>query len=253
MTAPRILGKNDVTEEAKRTEWRDGQGFFVVRKFHGPEEKIDRKAIELMNTADSFTIDTKARYSRLMAYFSDGSPIQTTFGQNDLDQYWELDSEVLEKDIRTHPFLDALGDEDAKAQKIEELDAAIEQGQGRTLLAANPASPIKEYIQLRLIGVESYTTDTYILRRVNVCANNTARKAAFTGVGKVANKAPIEGNQVSIKSRAGKPKFSLPAGEWLKRAPQVRQVGRGKWYIVEEWWYAEKWSKTLYSGGTGLP
>jgi hypothetical protein len=34
----------------------------------------------------------------------------------------------------------------------------------------------------------------------------------------------------------------------LKRAPQVRSLDRGRFQIVQEWWFSKRWSYALYEG-----
>lgn len=252
--AQRIIGRGAtevVTAPERIIEWTDGKGFRVTRNMHGKKALVHRYAKELMSKVDSLRIVERGDYATLEAFTTDEQEIVAAFGSNNLNVYWECDPGEIEKDLRTHPFLDGLGAD--KAEKLEIADKAIEAGTAASLLEAGVDSQIDSYIRLRLIGVESYPAENYVLRRITVCGNSSAQVASWEGVNEVTTEDPSKGKAVNPNSRAGKLKFKLPAGEWLKRSPQVYEVGRGKFHIVETWWWAQKWSGTLYEGGSGEP
>ena len=86
---------------------------------------------------------------------------------------------------------------------------------------------------------------SYVLRRTKLCNSIGSTAASYTNVGKV-DAPPSPGGLLG----------SLPSGEWLKKAPAVRQIGmlpwQNRWQVVDEWQWAKKWSTILYAG-TGTP
>ena len=250
----RIIGRGAtevVTAPDRIIEWTDGKGFRITRNMHGKKALVHSKAKELMAKVDSLRIVERGDYATLEAFTTDEGEIVQAFGANNLNVYWECDPGEVEKDLRTHSFLDELGAD--KASKLEIADKAIEAGTASDLITAGVDAEIEKYIKLRLIGVETYPAESYVLRKITVCGNSSSQTASWAGVNKVTKTDPSAGQAVNPNSRAGKLKFKLPAGEWLKRSPQVYEVGKGKFHIVETWWWAEKWSKTLYEGGSGDP
>ncbi len=250
--APIIKGSEEVIERKKILRWRDGHGYSSEQTFTGPEEKIVKRAKELQEEVDEFEIRTKAGYSTLIAQSGTGdSSVIVLPSTSGLNCYWEIIKEQFDKDIRTHPFLDVLGDD--KAMKLEAADNAIDDGEAIDLITAGVDSVIETYIRLRLTGTDSYIAWAYTLRKTTPLANESKKKASFEGVGKVTTGDPTTGAVVIKSSRAAKKKFDIPDGEWLKCPPDVVQVGRHRYHIVEDWLRMDKWSAALYEGGTGTP
>jgi hypothetical protein len=99
-----------------------------------------------------------------------------------------------------------------------------------------------ELILQRTLQVKEYG---YILRRTVLCNSVSSAAASYNNV-----------NKVDTPPNAGGLLGDLPAGEWLKSAPAVRQIGvlpwQNRWQIVDEWQWAKKWSAILY-GGSLIP
>jgi hypothetical protein len=94
------------------------------------------------------------------------------------------------------------------------------------------------------MGVQEYTLPGYVLRSVRNVSKRSTVAASYANV----NTVQPPPNVANVNTLIG----SLPTGEWLLKAPQVRQYGARRWQITQEWWWSPKWSALLY-GGTGTP
>lgn len=91
-------------------------------------------------------------------------------------------------------------------------------------------------------GVESYNETGYILRRSKYGVRKSAIRQAFTGINTVLGSTPTFQSPMDDLLQT-----TLPGGEWLIRPPQCEHLGKGRWRVSEEWWWAEQWS-VMYKG-----
>lgn len=236
-----------IQQQPTKRRYQDGQGWVTVRRWLGTRAAVEEYArtSALVLSADSYDINDGGAKSELVAQY-----VQTdTPGGAGANIVWELYSERLYKDIRTMTSLDT----EAQSQ-LEAVDLAIREGRSaQYIVDMSPSVAMQKYIALRLRGVEQYMAWSYRVRKTTNVGTRSTLRASFTGVGTVRATSPVAGVTVSPNSRAARPLFDVPTGEWYKCPPQVTTLGRNRFRIIQEWLWAEKWSATLYSGGTGTP
>lgn len=93
-------------------------------------------------------------------------------------------------------------------------------------------------------GVEEYLESAYVLRETKVVSGRNAVRANFDNI----NRVDTPPENAATNTLIGN--LNERGGEWLKKAPSIRQITKTKWSVVTEWWWAWKWSAKLY-GGTG--
>lgn len=109
---------------------------------------------------------------------------------------------------------------------------------------ANSFTSLQSYLYEHLIrGIEEYPVSQYVLRETKNVSKRSVVTASFDNVNRVTSPPATNAANTLIGE--------LPTGEWVKKAPIVRQIGARRWQIQTEWWWARKWSKMLY-GGTYL-
>lgn len=90
-------------------------------------------------------------------------------------------------------------------------------------------------------GVTTWEVEASVAIHTQVTNRSSQIKASRDNIGKIhtAN---------YITSRLPEDvKFELPEdGYWLKRKPNVREIEKGKWEIVQEWWHADSYSDLTY-------
>jgi hypothetical protein len=119
--------------------------------------------------------------------------------------------------------------------------------------------PDKYYRMLMERGVTQYVRSTIVLRRTITCGRRSNIKASWAGVDRAWKLAGQTGSPNLKRSTQGAligviedhPDFDIDGFQWLKKAPQVQEVGRRRYNITYEWWFAKSWSYVLY-GGEGI-
>jgi hypothetical protein len=170
---------------------------------------------------------------------------------------WEVIGQDLFRDLRSFGGGTAAEIAFNVAADQEALEA-IRQGIERAdwvgpLMVADPATT---YARLLLRGVGEFVRSTAILRSTTIVNARTAAKASWTGVdrawpidgGDGSPNPPGTGSSGILGVISDMPDFNDEKKQWLKRAPQVRSIDRGRFQIVQEWWFARRWSYVLYEG-----
>jgi hypothetical protein len=147
---------------------------------------------------------------------------------------YELQANELSNPIWLHSHFSALS-----AADILEVRMAFESG---TEISTGDAK--QDLWEMLCKGTEEYLISSYVLRETKNVSKRSTVAASYSNVNRVEAPPDI----TAVNALIG----GLPSGEWLKKAPVVRQVGSRRWQIVTEWWWAEKWSEILY-GGTLTP
>ena len=149
---------------------------------------------------------------------------------------YELDTNEESIPIQSHPYFESL--DSADIQEI--MQEIAEYGTGSALTGKS-----KDLFNRLAFGAEEYIRSSYVLRETKTVSDRTLITLSYVNVNEVVTPPSPAGLSGIIKS--------LPAGEWLKKAPQVRQLDRTHWQIITEWWWAVKHDSCLYTGGTWLP
>jgi hypothetical protein len=116
--------------------------------------------------------------------------------------------------------------------------------------------PDSTYAKLLLRGVGEFVRSTAILRATTVVNARTVAKASWEGVDRAwtlsgesgSPNPPGTGSAGIVGLIDDMPDHDDEKKQWLKRAPQVRSLDRGRFQIVQEWWFARRWSYSLYEG-----
>lgn len=256
-----VIGKQDMTEQPGR--FREVNGVeATVREFRGPRDGIPGKMADLRVNAPLgtiFEVDSAAPASIIMT-----SP---TADDRDLERnaVWELIGNDLDKPLALHPYYKVSGTD---ASIIEEADAAIRKGTAGQVDwdTLHATLNIQHYVDLRLRGVDTFISFSYIVRKTLTFTEAREFEAAFDRVTDIPG-GVISWRQVGVPPRA---KFKQPKVrtwdpddlkwenkflvEWLVKSPTIRWVKKpASWSLVREYWGAELWAENIYDGGTWLP
>lgn len=265
MTAERVLGANEFTELAKRRELVGGV-WKVKRRWEGPQALLDAKTTEV--------VDEIGRTNNITADEGVPAVIESTSADMSGDQFdpaqqaedsavWELLGQDLEKPIGTHPYFEF--SPGATPGYIEQADEAIRKGTARGTDWSAIDSHLQEYVNLRLVGVDTYISFSYIVRKTITFADEVLIWAEFGGNANMTPGQVITWDAIQIPAKAHFQKPSIhekrygtsedvPVDQWLVKSPQVRWTkGKKLWELTREWWGAVKWSQALYDGGTYSP
>jgi len=244
-------GTTTVLEQPKKRTWTKADGWSTVRTWEGPTDAIFDKAVELsqINGAEGVDLTEDGPTATVQATFPDAQDAGLDINQGEENIEWELLGNDLEKDLKTHPYLKPASNADRKG-----LAAAERASQEATDPDPNWPSIADDYYKFLTQGTTAFILSQYVVRRTIKVSRLALVKASLANVNKV--ESPLVSGMPSDLL------FALPtiqvhgqttsALEWLKKTPQVRHLGRGKFSIQQEWWGADKWSAALYNG-TDVP
>ena len=248
-----VLGANGAVLRGKTAQWNYPTGESIQDHYRGVYNAVASLYLTYKSVAGfSPAIDS------LQLTYEKGMGELTVSWVEDGPVLWELCSNMQTIQIELHPAFATGGTYVLTDAEVHAVQTAIALGINR-----NPAQYDKDGVLLAAPfdgsaftanqeklygflsrGVDTYYQNAYVLRSTQTCSKRSTLAASYTGV----NAVVTTGFSSSANTLIG----NIPAGEWLKQAPQVRQVTNRKWNIVQEFWYAPKWSQILY-GGTGTP
>jgi hypothetical protein len=151
----------------------------------------------------------------------------------DIEELYGVD---VIKDICTAPYFDALTD-----AQIVAVRTAHDNGEPA---AAGWVAKQKNLYMHLARGEESYFLTQFILRVTKHSCLTTEAKASFEDINTVVTAPTLSANMASLVD-------GLPDGEWLKKPPNVENLGKGRWRVGQEYHWAEKWS-IIYGGTWGV-
>lgn len=150
---------------------------------------------------------------------------------------YELEANELSIPIEQHPHWVSLSDEDIMAVK-----QAVEDNEQED----DAWSALQLSLYRRLMrGVTEYTESSYVLRETKTVSLRSLQTVSFTNINEVVTPPSTAAINPLITS--------LPSGQWIKKAPTLRQLNRRQWLIVTEWWWYRQVDAIIYTGGTWLP
>lgn len=273
-----VLGVNAFTEQPKKRRYSVANGWQTVREWRGPRALLSTKEQEIIDTLAPESIES-----------SDGTPaiITATFPlegglsvnaeQTEKDNaVFELVKVDLDRPLMTHGYFNASS---ANAGILEAIEDAIQHGEATTYRASLAGNqPMLDYLDLRVRGVESFWTYSWVIRCQLMTRSTSALVASQTNVGKVHTYAeaigalPVNDEAVVSSSRIkwdqptiyhytnyeeagvyGAGWQTIPVNEWLKKAPEVRQFWQGSrrmYNISQELQGAVSWSNVMYGRTT---
>lgn len=276
-----IYGYNDFTLQSKTRTWTPDKGYGWTYVYGGPLDKADAffesKVADI--TSDSVTLDTQDGMGVITVTVidDDGQGNPQNSEDNDL---WEIVGQDCYKDLMTfrglregngwkQPWIsftrdgfDDSGNTD-ELNKVQTACATIRKGieEGTPEIYTINAgwsdySPQVYYKRLMERGVTEYVRSTIVLRRTITAGRRSAIKASWAGVDR-AWKLDGEEGSPNLK-RNGQaaligviedhPEYSPDLKQWLKKAPQIQEIGKRRYSITYEWWFALSWSSVLYAG-----
>jgi len=248
-----------------RREWNYDDGEKLTHEWRGTRAKIDAKFDEQVLDAQDGTVIP--RVASVSSESTDGrSRLIVRFGRKYLDDETtaqhgaevqvieELYAVDIVKDIRNAPYYNSGGDAaltDEEAAWVTECadhnysDAEItsqakQRGLHDLLFFSGWTAAMLSLRYHLLHGASQYIETGFIFRRSLHGVRTAAINVSFADVNTVI---PQPTFFTVMEALVG----TIPTGEWLKKAPYVEYIGKGRWRCTEEAQWAEKWS-VVYGG-----
>jgi len=263
----RVIGENNYTQVSSQKTYTQEGGETTSKTYEGPIEKInDLYTISvnevkdgILDSADKGISGGKGQLS--ITYVADDGDGGET-NEEAINEIWELIGQDFIKPLRSYggEVNKANGDkidskkfnEDANQAVFEEVKVYYETGGTDKRVSAPAGEPQETYYKLLLRGQSEYLRSAAILRRTV----QTSRRGELSGSWKKVDRAitlaetgfSSSGQGALVGAISEMPEQSKGRKQWLKRAPQITQVGRGRYNLVQEWIYAAGWSTNMYDG-----
>ena len=260
-----VKGINGFTLVKQDLDWAIETGWALVKSYRGPQALKDACIAALqLEGASKIRASTGVPCEIQATYAVNPSGYNGDQAAED-NAVWELIGETVEKRLETHGKFNVTG---SSQEVLNLIDKAISDG---TACDTNWDSvysglgAFNAYRDLRLMGVDSYETYTYRVRKTLTVTPDTMILPTITIPGKV-----IQWSSIRVPSSA---RFRQPSihmvlpmqgsvagfsdelvNEWLVQPPSITWDKRGRrWTITQEYVGAVKISGTLYDGGGMTP
>ena len=242
MAAPLdIIGSEEGLVVSTTTSWSRRDGEVGGSHLEGPIDAINTAYTGFKNNPSIDTIDKRTGNGKGSLDITVAEDFQTT----ELNDIWELLGREIVKDIRTHQDFNQSADQ----ENIAAARIAVEEGKAAFTPAAGAATT---YFALRVRGTSQYVRSQPILRRSVRTSDRGILDIAWDGVDRAWQLNNETGSPNPPSELVGDinsmPEADATAKQWLKKAPQKRQVTRTLYEVVFEWHYARRWSNALYDG-----
>jgi hypothetical protein len=231
-----------------------------VYTYRGPAAKLTAFFLSLVGTdpIDITEIDITEGVATVQVTYEDedgsGGGAAT-----DYNITWELIGQDLFKDIRTFDGT-KLGttsfNKDADQAALEAVRKKYLEGKVDAAYIAGLAGAPLLYAKFLMRNAAEYRRTQVVLRKSIKVGRRSAMTAAWDGVdlawklsGESGSPNPTgTGSAALIGTIASMSEADNGKKQWLKCAPQMRQVGGNKWSITQDWTFARRWSYNLYLG-----
>ena len=244
----KLIGEDVVTQTGRRRGWTKAQGRSFTDTFRGKKEtledfyesKVDDDSIDgvqFINDSGRVSVEVTTQ---------DESPTGGGESTQVLNEFWEIIPQDMWKNIRAHQTFnkdDEQGNMELARQNFEN---------GKPPLIAGLVANAEIYQKLLLHGQEEYVRTAVILQNTVRLGPRSALSGNWEGVDKALRFDNDPGSpdppSAIIGTLDDMPEFDDTKKQWLKRAPIVREVQRRRFEIITQWWFARRWSESLYGG-----
>ena len=255
-----IIGADAYTRSGARKAWSQANGYVTVYTYKGPAAKLTAFFLSIVGTdaIDIAEIDISEGIATVQVTYEDDDG-SGGGGASNYNVTWELIGQDIYKDLRTFDGT-ILGTQsfnlDADQQELETVRKKYLEGKIDDAFVAALGAAATVYAKLLLRGTSEYVRSQVILRKTVKVGRRSLIEASWDGVDQ-AWKLSGElgspditgiGTAALLGTISKMPEADDTLKQWLKRAPQIRQIGGNKFSIAQDWWYARHWSLNLYLG-----
>jgi hypothetical protein len=251
-----IFGETDMVRVSRAPGWSAERGDYLTEVWVGT-----RTAAEAYFTAakgsgnyDDVRLEiTKGRGTVTLALTAD-----TTAGGFPVDPepVWELIGQDATRDLRAFGGGTAAGVAFNAAADQADLEAVRRTIETATFTTLPAGDPDLTYAKLLLRGTVEFIRSTAILRSTLTVNSRTVATLNWHGTDRAwklngelgSPNPPGTGSSGILGAIADMPDYDGSKKQWLKRAPQIRSLDRGRFQLTHEWWFSKRWSYVLYEG-----
>ena len=258
MSHLQTIGVNAAIEQGKKKQFQRGGGESEVWSYRGPKDAVSglyeafKNAALIDPTIAVIDIDEGRGLSTLTVNKATEQALLGVSNVNGITTVYELIPNEFSKRPELAPYFQDTGhggtitNDQIRAAYNAHADQSVND---EATLITRYGLADKSLALFRILesGVEEYLESAYVLRETKVVSGRNAVQANFENINRVDTPPSNSATNTLIGSLADR------EGEWLKKAPSIRQITKTKWSVVTEWWWANKWDYYLYGGSLNEP
>ena len=222
-----IIGTPSAVPQGDKRQWSYQDGESLTLTWRGRNVEIAALYQLLQAVAGS-----NPSYDSLDMDLGRGAGTLTARMVDDSAAVYELYSNEEQVPIQQAPYYDSL----TRAEVADVTDARRK----GAIAAVDAWSDLQDSLFFSLCnGNHYYIRSVYVLRETKTVSKRSTLSASYSNV----NRREDPPDTSAVNTLIG----PLPEGEWLKKSPNVQRLGKRKWTITQEWWWAPKWH-VMYGG-----
>ena len=247
-----VIGLNEMTRTKHTGHWTREKGPGSRETWEGPADKAEIFYADRLNsnTIDDMDIDIEHGKGTVTITTSEATINGGTVNTLALNAVWELVGTELEKDIMQHSTFSEYDSGSVAGQTIlQQVRSEYEKANYEFTPIDGVPTTLWKLLQL---GRSNYVRSVPVLRRTIGVSRRASTALSWGGIDTAwalsgETYSPSPPTEI-IGVISDMPEYQGGKSQWLKRAPQLRQVGRHDYSEVQEWWFAREWSQTFYGG-----
>lgn len=248
MSVELLLGDNGYTLTSQTKTWSADSGILIRKTYAGPIEAVHDLFEELVQTDGVVTVDDTSSegVGKLVVSSRDDASLIQALDEKKVTETWELVGGDRYVDIRAHPTY-------AAAEMQDDLEVVRKAALRGDPYPDQEDEVAEDYYNLLVKGTTQYLRSSVVLRRNQSFGQEADVVASWSGVD-----TPCKWSDIPIPSMTKSyailnaisqwTEFDSGKMQWLKMAPQVRYLAKGRYQITQDWLFARRWSHSLYGG-----
>lgn len=252
----KIIGNADIVELSPKRTWNATDGVQTYRRFAGTANAVIAKFNELSaavnSGVDDLDEDINGKAGMLLARVLEDSGGASGGNTEELNAVWEVYAQPLLKPIESHTDFDSIKAKHKRAiekaaRDAEPIPATDPDGEAWTPTDAEKM--LYAYYANQVLDFKMFNLE---LRKSTILSSRTEITASYAHINEVVDLPSIPFALIGVLTNLPKMDGSTGAWQWLKEAPQIRQVAKRKFQLSYSWTGAERWAE-IYPGGSWTP
>lgn len=243
-----IKGSTDIIRLPDKRTWNLTDGVQTFKRFAGTADAVIAKFNELSATADSgvdeLDENINSKSGLLLARVIDDSGGSDGGNTEALNAVWEVYGQPLLKPIEAHSDFDTI-----TPSRKREIEKACRDAVSLYTIEPEPTTAEKKLYGYYSYQILDFQTFNLELRKSTILSSRTAITASYANINEVVALPSVPFALIGTLTSLPKMDGTSGAWQWLKEAPQVRQVSKRKFQLSYSWIGAERWAD-IYTGGS---
>lgn len=252
----KIVGGAEIIQLPDKRTWNATDGVQTYKRFSGTADAVIAKFNELSSNinsgVDDLEEDINGKAGMLLARVIEDSGGASGGNTEELNSVWEVFAQPLLKPIESHTDFDAITAKHKRAIEKAARDAEpipATDPDGGAWTPTDAEKKLYAYYANQVLDFKMFNLE---LHKSTILSSRTKITASYANINEVVALPEIPFDLIGVLTNLPKMDGSTGAWQWLKEAPQIRQVGKRKFQLSYSWTGAERWAD-VYPGGSWTP